>query len=572
MKTRKTASVFAVAILMISASAAIVANDEESDAVFELGTFAAGFALGAVSGGATVYMIDQLLAENKSNLETAWREASADKIQTIVTVTEADAVTALKNYSQIWGYTAEHFQRQAEVAASMSWAPNKAYAPEEILTYSGTYENSSVMLGNAVAQINKVWASLSDSLDVHNADEVYAGKMTFAWTYGNQSFGSPESWSGKSVYVASVPSGSVQKAYVASGGILYKNGVSVETVSEGRIVEMDGGVWASDRMLPVIDSSAAEIHAGMIVSAGSETKTLWYENGRAIVDGTRYDSLSVTVSPAGSESKSAEITDELSNRESLVNAVKSTVAKASSSASAVWRVFSDAGHASAYLSTLAVPNVYENVAVTTEQQSIMTVLALEQLASYWQESGGNLKTSYSVTGGSNLLFIRGDIRDASGTLIAEDAVFTPYYTKSDETVSVGSNVQSQASVCAVWTVGYDGNLSAWTGTAGDQASLIEASAGYVFDIAEIRFDGNDVASADLKIADMDYIDGKEISVEPTPHSDSKSWINGVLMILGIVMAAFGLFTGRGAYLVLGIAALCLGAVGIETVGGWLGWK
>lgn len=563
----KTKALLAVSIVLASAFACVIIDhDDESDAVFEWGAFAAGFAVGAVSGGATVYMIDQLLSENRNNLEAAWREASAEKIQTIVAITDADAVTALKNYAQIWGYTSEHFQRQSELAAAMTWGPDARYDPERIMLYSGTYENSSIMLGNAVAQINKVWSSLSASLDSHNGDETYAGKMTFSWTYGGQSFGSTEHWSGTSVYVASVPEGKELKAYIASGGTLYRDGVAVGSFDEGKIVTMDSGTWSSDRMLPVIDADAADIHAGMILRAGSECKTLWYDGDTVIVDGVHYNDLSVTISPKGSESRSAEITDELSSREQLLNAVKSTIVKASSSASAVWSVYNDAGHASSYLTTLTVPNVYENVSLTTEQMNIMTVLSLQQLSSYWQSSG-ELKKDYSVTGGSNLLFLRGDIRDASGTLIAEDAVFTPYYMMDDETISVGSNVQTQSSICAVWTTGYTGNLSAWSGDAGGKASLIETSSGFTFDVAEILYDSRDVSSVELKITGMDYIDGKEISVEPTPHRDVSSTVDTVLFVIGLIMLLFGLISGRVSYAIVGVLVLLVAIIGFDTIKG-----
>ena len=562
----KTKTLLAVSIVLASAFVCVTMNhDDETDAVFEWGAFAAGFAVGAVSGGAAVYMIDQLLSENRNNLEAAWREASAEKIQTIVAITDADAVTALKNYAQIWGYTSEHFQRQSELAAAMTWGPDKGYDPESIMLYSGTYENSSMMLGNAVAQINKVWSSLSASLDSHNEDDTYAGKMTFSWTYGGQSFGSTEHWDGTSVYVASVPEGMVLKAYIASGGTLYRDGVAVGSFDEGKVVAMDSGIWSSDRMLPVIDADAADIHAGMIVRAGSDCKTLWYD-GNVIVDGVRYNDLSVTIGPKGSESRSAEITDELSSREMLLNAVKSTIVKASSSASAVWSIYNDAGHASSYLTTLTVPNVYENVSLTTEQRNIMTVLSLQQLSSYWQSSG-ELKKTYSVTGGSNLLFIRGDIRDASGTLIAEDAIFTPYYMTDDDTVSVGSNVQTQSSICAVWTTGYTGNLSAWSGDAGSKASLIETSTGFTFDIAEILYDGRDVSSVELRISGMDYIDGKEIGVDPTPHRDVSSAIDTVLFVIGLIMLLFGLISGRMSYAIVGVLVLLVAIIGFDTIKG-----
>lgn len=141
----KTKTLLTVSLVLASVFVCVTIDHDESDAVFEWGAFAAGFAVGAVSGGATVYMIDQLLSENRNNLEAAWREASAEKIQTIVDITNADAVTALKNYAQIWGYTSEHFQRQSELAATMTWGSDKRYDPERIMLYSGTYENSSIM-------------------------------------------------------------------------------------------------------------------------------------------------------------------------------------------------------------------------------------------------------------------------------------------------------------------------------------------------------------------------------------------------------------------------------------------
>ncbi|WP_157844308.1 hypothetical protein [Candidatus Methanomethylophilus sp. 1R26] len=62
------------------------------------------------------------------------------------------------------------------------------------------------------------------------------------------------------------------------------------------------------------------------------------------------------------------MTGELERRHGLMSAVASTMGQADGSAWAVWQIFTDAGSASAYLTTLSVPNEYEDIGMTASQR------------------------------------------------------------------------------------------------------------------------------------------------------------------------------------------------------------
>lgn len=581
---KKTAAFAAVALLAFAALIPAVMDDgrmmDESAAVAGLDdAFVAGFVIGMIAGAAigasTAILLWNLIHSMKDLSEETSRAAEASAVRDILETADGFYLNALENYAQIWGYTSEHFERQAELAASMLWAENAQYDPESIMLYSGTYANSAMMLANAVVQINELYAKLSRRVANWQSDGVFANKMSMTWNYGSHNVGG-SSWAGEALYSVNIPSGQAQKVYFAGGSLTIIGGScgaevggNTVTLSDGVNRDLPAGVYtlqggrsyASDRILPVIDVDAAEVRAALLMGEPGQQKLAYWENGNVVVDGIRCDNMGITVSPQGSPSVTVDITRELSARASLISAISDTVSSAGSAAAAVWKIFGDAGHASAYLTTLTVPDVYENVIMTKEQKAVMTVLSMKELSDYWQSSGGNVLKECRVSAGSNLLFVRGDIVDSAGRMIAENAVFTPYYMTNDQSISVGDNRQTQQAICAVWETGYSGSLSAWDGSAGMKSSLVETRPGYGFRIAEILYGGENMSSVDLDIMQIDYIKAQELKIAkpvPTPVKHKTSWITVAMGIIAVLLVFAGLIFKRWELVAIGAAVGVIG--------------
>lgn len=325
----------------------------------------------------------------------------------------------------------------------------------------------------------------------------------------------------------------------------------------------------------MIAPDSASVVPGIVISAGGAQKLALYNpsSGKVSVGGTSYDGIGISIKAAGGDALTVSMTTELERRHGLMSAVASTMEQADSAAWAVWQIFTDAGSASAYLTTLSVPNEYEDIGMTASQKRIMAVLSLQELAGYWNSNGGSLLKEYKVTGGSNALYIRGDIMDSQGNTVAKDAVFTPYYRVNDDRISLGSNTQTQAATVAVWASGYTGTLSAWDRST-DKPFLITSQSGYVFDAAEIEYGGESVTSADLGIRQIDYIDPEKISISPTPTppSGGDDWTKLIIIaavVLAVMLAFAGITHGRPELVVIGIIVAVIGVAGADTINGWI---
>ncbi|WII08830.1 hypothetical protein O8W32_06555 [Methanomassiliicoccales archaeon LGM-DZ1] len=571
-----------------------IADESDADPI-TLGAgaiFLIGFAVGAIAGGAAVHVIEDLLEKQNDEFNEALRAGEANRLYSVIETLEASYANSLANYSQIWSLTSEHWIREAELSASVLWAPNTAYNPSNIMAMSGVYSNSAMMLADAVAQPNALYGAVSQNIAAWTQDAAYNDKITVSWTYGSQSMGSAASWSGKEVWAVSVPASAAegQEVYIGSDGYIMcfdSNGSAVgpdglvslpsgteKKVAEGVYTLSAGATYVSDRMLPVISATSAQVRPGVIMTAGGSSAIAIYDSdsGRISVGGVSYDSLGISFKAEGSSASTVDVTEVLKQRQGLLSSVISTMNQADSSAWAVWQIYNDAGSASAYITTLAVPNEYEGVEMSAAQKRIMAVMALQELAGYWAGNSGALLKDYTVTPGSNQLFIRGDIYNDRNEVIAKDAIFTPYYRTQDDSIALGSNTETQAATVAVWATGYTGSLSSWNHVT-DHPYLITSKAGYVMDAAEIEYAGESVSSVDLDVRSIDYIEPGKITIVPNPAPDADKDYTALITIafiaMAILLAFAGVLNGRPGLVVIAVVLAIAGAVGAGTINGWL---
>lgn len=506
--------------------------------------------------------------------------------------------SAMANYGQIWSLTAEHHIRQAELAATELWGTDAEFDASEVLEYAAVYNNSAYMMINGASQVNAMFDLLSDSLAAWNGSETYADRMGLQVSWGS---GSVSSTSSFDFFVGAaaldVAEGSAD-VYLTDEGVLWASAASTITSADGTTVTLSegenvlsdvsgfsDGVWTLQAgvsycgdMLPVVTSSAAPLYAGAVVSCGGDTALVTLQDGVPVVDGTAGNSLTVTINPDGAESRSADVLTVLEDYADLLDTVYWTMVRASSAAAAVWSIFDQAGHASAYLSTLMVPNNYQGMELTPAQQSLITVLALEQLASYWSESGGRLKTADYVMSDSMSLFVRGDIVSSSGEVLYEDAIFTPFFYQ-DTTLTVGAHSVSRQAIVAVWAVGA-GNLSSWGGvTSASEAAVLTLSAGDGLVIYEMVNAGSPATSVDLSVTAIDIIDPGELVVtvlDPEPDNDLDKVVMLVLVLLGLLAVLSGWRSGGYAVMVLGVAMIAVGLLLSSSIADaleqWFGWR
>ncbi len=596
-------AVATVAILMVACiGSAVIIQDEDNEveAVFGIddAVFITLFILSAVETG---WIIGDLIVnhtgDDDGQDDDIVRENEANTVAESIINNITNYHTAMSGYNQIWKLTNEHFIRQAELASSEFWEKDVEFDSTLILEASGVYINSAYMLDNAASQINAMFDLVSDSLGMWNDTEVYADRMTVELNWGSGSMSTKDSL--KMSVGSAVPD--VQdghdKVFLTDESTIWASSSTTITSDDGIELQLDrgytdltdiegfedgvyalgSGVSYCGDILGIIDIEAAPLYAGMVMGCGDTAKLATYDDGGIIVDESRGSSVSLTIHPDGAESKTTDLTPILEDYSALMETINWTMTNAVSAAGSIWSIFDRAGQASVYLSTLMVPNNYEDMQLTQAQKVLITILAMEQLASFWDESSESLKEGEYVMSDSLALFVRGDIVDSTGEVLYDDVIFTPFYRQAT-TLTVGSNSVQREATIAIWGDGE--NLSSWDGiTDASRAKLESIGSGYTLVIAEMENKGQMVNSVDLSINDIEIIDPGQLIHTPNKDgadNDLDKIIMLVLVLFGILAILSGWRSDSYVVMVVGaimiIAGLLLSGTIEDLLEDWFGWR
>ena len=535
-----------------------------------------------------------ILTGNPSNSGSGDQDRSSEA--TLVAQTISDGLAyydnALKNYAQIWELTNEHWIRQAELATAGLWEKDSEYDPFEVLEQAGVYLNSSTMMVNAAAQINEHYDSMSNRVQIWDSMETYSGKMALQFRLGTNTVMSGSSWDASLCTVVKDVTNTANKAYLYGGDIYASKactitaGSTTVNLSEGwndlsSISTFHTGIWTltngtsfAGDILPVLGTGAATVQVGMVASAGSDTRILTYNpTSGKISDGTYlYDKIALEVVPSGGTTQSKDITATLVDYAEMLNVVYNSMVKASSAASTIWSIYDKAESSSAYLTTLMVPDSYNNVDLSSGQKEIITILAMEQLAEYYQDNGGKIKTGdYNLTGGSMDLFVRGSITTAAGKLYS-DVIYTPIFYK-DVNISEGSRQYTGTGFMAVWGTGQP--LTSWDRSTNlDSCEIVAVSGTYTLAMDEILYGGEIVSTVALETTNVDFIDPNEIDpnpITPTPENKMVKIVLIVMVIIGLLCLIGGLWTGNYLLVGIGVVVLLVGLFCHQQVADFLDW-
>ena len=602
-QNRRYLAVAAAAILMIACIGSTVMvqdEDNEVEAVFGVDDVII-IGLIVLTAVETGWIIGDLIVNHSGDDDgqddDTVRENEANTVAESIINNITNYHTAMSGYNQIWRLTNDHFIRQAELAASEFWGEDVEFDSTLILEAASIYINSAYMLDNAASQINAMFDLVSSSLGMWNDTEVYAGKMTVELNWGSGSMSTKDSLK-ISVGAAStdVKDGH-GKVFLTDESTIWASAATTISSDEGTELSLEegytdladlagfedgvytlgSGVSYCGDILGVIDAEAAPLHAGMVMGCGNTTELAIYDDGSIIIDGSRGTSVNLTIHPEGAESKTTDLTQILEDYSALMETINWTMTNAVSAAGTVWNIFDKAGQASVYLSTLMVPNDYEDMQLTQAQQVLITILAMEQLASYWDESSESLKEGEYVMSDSLALFVRGDIVDSTGEVLYDDVIFTPFY-RQDTALTVGSNTVQREATIAIWGGGE--NLSSWDGiTDTSKAKLESIDSGYKLVIAEMENKGQMVNSVDLSVNDIGIIDPGQLV--HTPNKDgTDNDLDRIIMLVLVLFGILAIMSGwrSGSYIVMGLGAVMI-VLGLLFSGSienlledWFGWR
>lgn len=577
-RERKLASFFAVGILLCAACIVTTYEDEDdSDAialetliVVAAITFAVGLVTGCVIGS----------NDNESGNGDADRRAETEIVINSLSAGLDYYDNALAIYEDVWWNTNEHWIRQTEMVVASAWSQDRDYDSFSTLYDAAIYKNCGYMMTNACAQINEHYRSMSERLNLWNQTETYGGKISLNFLLDSTTMTAKTEWGANLGTVARSVQDGLDTVFL-SPGMLYSDGACTITSASGHTINLSEG-WnelteskgfQSDvyslasgntycgNMLPIIGKNACPLYSGMVITTDGNTKILSYNNG-VLTDGAyQYDSLSIAISPEGSDTKTVEITSIFKSYTKLLSTIYTSMIKSNQSGQAIWQIYDKMGYASAYLTTLMVPDTYENINISTSQKSIITTLAMQQLAKDFDEHGANaMNAEYVLTDGSMMLFCRGDIMSGNDVLY-EDVVYSPIFYK-DTVLKEGTNDVDGVAFAVIWSEGQP--LSTWNRSVGVQdGAIIQLATGCSVVANEIMYDDQIVRSVSLECSDIDIIDPNKIKNEihdPEPVNKMVKYIEMMMILAGILMILFGGLSRNFILIGLGFVIIALSFV------------
>lgn len=522
---------------------------------------------------------------------------------------------ALNNYQNIWGLTSEHWIRQAELISSAYWKPGSVYNTYDTLTLSSAYYNSAVMLVNATNQINEQFSTVADHIGEWNTSD-YAqyygsGKMQLVFSIGSSSV-SAESSEGFTACMGqvvghgndrTVKSGQTAVYYV--GGPVYAsadatmigaNGMTwhlkagwnyelpdVESWNGYNVYRLTPGVTYFGNFMYALEADSSKVEAGIMISAGSESMIVSCD-GSYLYDGASsysatettdgYNLFKLSVIPQNTADRQVtDITSMMVYYAKLVDQIDSVLFKANQAARVVWSIYDEVGNASKYLTTLNVPDTYENVTLTDEQKKLLVTLYMDQLSTWWEDNEGKLKTEYVLTQDSMTLYCRGSLTmksiglDGSASCtVYENVAFTPIFYKS---TSLRAGTQEIGLSCFVLIYGDCSSLSGFDSASYKDCELLYLEKGSIIGISEMYHNGKPVSKVDLKASQVDYIKAEDMEkfspVEPHAGNDASELIRLIFLIIGGACMVYGLGRGKPIFAVLGLVLMALGLIVSEPL-------
>lgn len=609
----------AVVLLVLAVPMTVAVSDddtlEESDGIVPfiivgyagwtlVASFVAGAAVGI--GGALIWDMNT----NTSPTDDETRRVEAQLIAEALITGIPLYTNAIDNYANIWALTGEHWVRQAELAAASYWSFGLEYNATSIMDGSRIYYNDAVMMANATNQINAQFELINEHVGKWNDSDVAQyygnGKMRLQFEFWGNSVtaDADDTFTARMGTVVRDVTTDRSAVYYAGGPIyLDDDGPVTITGSKGHEISLNpgwnwiedpdvfeyadvyelapGATYFSSSMTSVVTTpefSSAYPEVAFAVTCGDDSMIVSYDKADGtLTDGSTErpafngsgepEGMTIRILAEGNDAEEQDLTPILVQYGDLQSAISVTQTKANTSAMAVWGIYNDAGSASAYLTTLTVPDTYQNVTFNEAQKRMITVLAMDQLAEYWDAYGGDVKTSdYRMTLDSMSLYCRGSISIPGATgeseKVYDDVIFTPVFYQ-DETLRTGtSNVVDQQGFIMVWSEGR--SLASYNGEyTYENTDLIFIPSGATLGITEMKNAGEMVQSIDLDSAEVDWIDAEDMEdfdpYEPE-RNDMAQLIRLILLAVGLGVAAYGVYSRNVVLAVLGVVLIVVGVL------------
>lgn len=603
------------------APAAVPLVDQENNEITEqeitlaagpLLPFSLGFVIGFAVGWALNEYTDSGIAGETEELRAQAREYEAEIINTILSRDTGSILRSIDGFADIWEFTYSHWMRAAELAAVGIWTQNVDYTDNigsNVLETSGLMLNLSQFFENIeygpdssynlLADRLTMWKSNqatygqmglsvkygstsltnSDYMDVHICNAVYNaenGKNTVwlddrnLWVFGSDCTITVQNENGSETY-------NLKKGYNDLSTLVSKNG----KLFESGYCSLPTGRSYAGSIVPAVSSTAASIAAAAVIEIGKDNyslavcntdKSINYISSVNYASGNSYNSLDIIITQDASTHYTVDMIELMSGYNQMIAAAKTSLDKSNIAAAAAWDIFNRAGSANMLLSPSSF--VPPNSNITKEELTAITAMAMMQLAEYTASAGDLLKPeNYNISPESLNILILGDIYDAGGRLLYENAVFSPYvWLRNQSFTTSATSTLNQTAMLAVW--GVSESLSSVDTSDLSDATLLTVSSNYSITAKEILKENKPVDSVTLEVFNIGQWHEYEDSKGPGgwDFSEIKD-VNNLVAILFYIIAAicFVLYIKENDELLLILAVIfaLIGLFGTSLIVGWL---
>lgn len=539
-------------------------------------------------------------ADPTSGYPQTLRAHEAELTYTVLEYCNQLLANSLDGYSDIWKFTNQYWMRQAEVASAELYADGMPYNATTVTERSGLLREAGKLFDNIEHGQDSAFKVMQERIDKWKANDTYSQLKIFI-NYGSNNFTDSSSLDLKIRNAVMVSSTDADKVYISvhdnsnttgTSDLWVWGGTATLTDKSGRqyvlqsgyndlksisgfesgVYELQSGRSYAGSIVPAQAKDAANVLAGTVIKTGSTYTLATYQNSKIYISGTGYDTFDITVNPGDSEQTAkVDLMPVISYQDKMITAIEESLGKAHAAAQAAYQIYDAAKQANVLISPSSLVPDLANVTVSSEQMYVLTILYMQQLHEYYERYGKNITASgYTLAPESVELYARGSIYDAEGTLLFENAVFTPYVWLQNFEIKKGTNTANQTGLVALWGDNCN-DLTTWQGTDGNtKAQLVQMEKGYVLDVSQIMYKDaqvNDITLQILEIHEWDPV----ITPKPWDPQPEPKYANITPLVILIFILVAGYFaiayyeTDEWLFLLIAAIIAIIGIVG----GSWI---
>lgn len=591
-------------------------------------------AIGAVAGAAIMHEImDSKDREQATNVEyyKQLRDIKGDDWTAMMDTIQAIVSSIIPADTDLWAFTTAYWSRAAELVCAEIWSLEDDYDPDATVGYTLLRENLENYLYNWQATIDKAYNNVLDSrIMIDPSDECWGNmKLYLDWAEGsllvptdkNKAFAfdltqyvKGASAGSKFFLDARTESGSEAGTFNSqTSATLYNLGTSTIELTKLRVYNGDtagntivlkpgemytmspneSGLYqtkSNNTFLagPLSKSADCDVEVGgMLVVRSDDTIKYFLPNEKNVIEGTAgssttsiSNSLKFKYTYTGRDN--TESISEICNGsgvnfitewDKMVRRIGNVVDKTATAGETIWGIFDATEASSSMISPSSVTASVKELNLSSAEQQAITVQAMTQIASYWQEYGENIQ---SVTFLGNLdsseLYMYGDIY-YQGSLVMENTIFTPYMAVSAEQVfKVGQMTEWEgAGYAMAWAQPKD--FYSWDEdktTSSGEHMLLPLGSDYSIQVKKIKYKGEEVDSFTLKptVIKRQTVDPNPIDPTPTPVKivDLSDLIIIIMIELAIILFLLGYIGGQPLFgAIAAVIVLIIGFFFSDTI-------